>query len=409
MGRVARVVGLLICSLVVVSLSREEALDNLFIGYDKLERPLWNTTSRVNVTVSLSMISLSDIDAKANTYALAVYLRQAWTDPRLDADEQLFDGVDSLTSVRIDCGRIWTSDIFAQNAVKVRRLAATTCKLYRDGSILFSQKLMWTLKTTFDLHEFPFDEQRLIVEMLSFSYGEDELCLSPENGSLWNPSPSLNSPLFLLQNYGGHQDSVVLRPRDAPYSRVIGFMVVERRYVNWIVRVVVPLALLVTFAQFLYFVDMRAAPARVAGALTTVLTCATFNLIAVQDVPKLNYSTVLDIFVLSAFAFALVCAFEYALVQYLMHRFSYALALRVEIWFRLTMAPAWALTCFAILVPGLWPVIVFPCIIASYAIVTAFFTHLRAKVWIRKETRRGKMSSAVAPSLDVWSQSQVKL
>ena len=365
-------------------------LDALLKDYDASERPLWNV-SAVQVNVSLTFVSLFNIDSRASSFELSLYLRSNWFDPRLVVPD--LENDNGIDSIQLSCDRVWHPDLFLHNAIDVDPLLEPACKLYANGEMLFAKKMATKLRSNFKLQEFPFDTQLLTIDLMSFRYSEEQLLLALENSSLWSPEPQMDSSVFVLESGTTHIDSFLLRPNDDAFSRIRATLIIERRYANYILKFILPLSLLIMLSQLLYYIDLRSPPARVAGSVTLLLTTSTFNLLVSNDVPKLNYPTVLDIFVMVAFIFALLTCLEYIGVQFLLNKYSYSVARRLDYYFRIAMLPNWICTVFAIFIPGLWPSIVFPLLILIWSILCGFITHNRSKKW---DARR-KIDAAATP------------
>lgn len=78
---------------------------------------------------------------------------------------------------------------------------------------------------------------------------------------------------------------------------------------------ILPMFLLVLLSTLSYAVDPAAPPARVAFSVALILSIVTFNLVVSQDLPKINYATLLDWYVWYCFLFVVVSLGEYAAVN----------------------------------------------------------------------------------------------
>ncbi len=73
--------------------------------------------------------------------------------------------------------------------------------------------------------------------------------------------------------------------------------------------------IIVTLSTLTYWIDPGSPPARVGGTVTLVLSIVTFNLVVSQDLPKINYSTLLDWYVWKCFLFVVFAVGEFAVVN----------------------------------------------------------------------------------------------
>ena len=83
-----------------------------------------------------------------------------------------------------------------------------------------------------------------------------------------------------------------------------------RKSENYIVKLIMPMFIIVTLSTLTYWIDPGSPPARVGGTVTLVLSIVTFNLVVSQDLPKINYSTLLDWYVWKCFLFVVFAVGE---------------------------------------------------------------------------------------------------
>jgi hypothetical protein len=68
-----------------------------------------------------------------------------------------------------------------------------------------------------------------------------------------------------------------------------------------------------------FWIDVSSAPARITSSLTLVLSIVTFNLTVSNDLPKVNYNTLLDWYVWNCFLFTIFAVAEFGLVHHCMY------------------------------------------------------------------------------------------
>jgi hypothetical protein len=99
------------------------------------------------------------------------------------------------------------------------------------------------------------------------------------------------------------------------YYHVTAQLHVTRKFQNYIVKLIMPMFIIVTLSTLTYWIDPGSPPARVGGTVTLVLSIVTFNLVVSQDLPKINYSTLLDWYVWKCFLFVVFAVGEFAVVN----------------------------------------------------------------------------------------------
>ena len=156
------------------------------------------------------------------------------------------------------------------------------------------------------------------MKRLSFSYNEFELMLRSAQPSCFQPDPALNyenSLWDLAGSYCAPDGFFGFRTGQPAYAQVVGNLLVTRKSGNYIVKMILPMFVVVTLSTLTYWVDPKSPPARVGGSVTLVLSIVTFNGVVSGDLPKINYSTLLDWYVWKCFLFVVFAVAEYAFVN----------------------------------------------------------------------------------------------
>ncbi len=142
--------------------------------YQRSDPPRLNQTTVVKLGIYITMIH--DINEKTREFSISFYLRQIWSDPRLQfghfqsAPSKIYLGQDSWD-------KLWIPDIFFPNlkngeyvdiTVSNRRMTlSSTGEIYYIAAI----KAIFTCPMKF--HNYPFDTQLCPIRLHSFSYLAD--------------------------------------------------------------------------------------------------------------------------------------------------------------------------------------------------------------------------------------------
>ncbi|KAK1898864.1 Neuronal acetylcholine receptor subunit alpha-4 [Dissostichus eleginoides] len=120
----------------------ERLLHDLFASYNKLSRPVENTTDTVLVHFGLSIAQLIDVDEKNQMMTTNVWVKQEWDDYKLRWNPEEYENV---TSIRIPSEIIWRPDIvlynnadgdFAQNCKKLIEMMHRPTTISATGNSL---------------------------------------------------------------------------------------------------------------------------------------------------------------------------------------------------------------------------------------------------------------------------------
>ena len=273
--------------------------NRIFSSYDVDTRPYFNTSSPVGITTQFRINLLYAVSSRDEQFNIDLFVTEQWIDPRLAFDPTLWDAT-QLGALRVPNAKPWKPDTFFYNA-----LSCTTSDqlltLTAVGQLTWTRHLTCTIHDSFELTNFPFDSQTLPLRRLSFAYNMNELLLQYAS-PCYNPDPAVNFENSLW-DVGRTADCssgyLSFRSNQAPYSEVTANLYVVRKYTNYVVKLILPMFIIVLLSTLTYWIDPMSAPARVGGTVTLVLSIVTFNLTVSNDLPKINYNTLLDWFVWS--------------------------------------------------------------------------------------------------------------
>ena len=288
----------------------------LTANYDASLRPGFNTTQATVVDVQFRVNLLYAVDSKNEQYSLDFFVREIWRDERLQFDAAFWP--ESLGALRVPASKvIWKPDTFFLNAVSCTS-SDNLLTLDPSGRLNWSRHQTCVFKADFDLIDFPFDSQVFSIKRVSYAYTQSELFLRPTvNGPCFLPDPTIDfeNSVWDLESAECTAGTFVFRVGQEDYYQVSGNLYVKRKFQNYVVKVILPMFIIVSLSTITYFIDASSTPARVGGTVTLVLSIVTFNLVVSQDLPKINYSTLLDWYVWKCFLFVVFAVGEVRTTQ----------------------------------------------------------------------------------------------
>uniref|UniRef100_A0A3B5BIM3 Glycine receptor alpha 3 n=1 Tax=Stegastes partitus TaxID=144197 RepID=A0A3B5BIM3_9TELE len=266
-------------------MSPSDFLDKLMgrtSGYDARIRPNFKGPP-VNVSCNIFINSFGSIAETTMDYRVNIFLRQQWNDPRLAYAEYPDDSLD-LDPSMLDS--IWKPDLFFANEKGAHFHEVTTdnklLRIFKNGNVLYSIRLTLTLSCPMDLKNFPMDVQTCIMQLESFGY-------------------TMNDLIFEWQENGPVQ--------------VVRFHL-ERQMGYYLIQMYIPSLLIVILSWVSFWINMDAAPARVALGITTVLTMTTQSSGSRTSLPKVSYVKAIDIWMAVCLLFVFSALLEYAAVNF---------------------------------------------------------------------------------------------
>nr|XP_045619511.1 gamma-aminobutyric acid receptor alpha-like isoform X1 [Procambarus clarkii] len=287
-------------------------LDNLLEGYDQKLRPSFGgepTTVEIDIEVR-SMSQISEMDM---TYSMDCYFRQSWVDERLafsDLEEAFTLSVSVLD-------KLWKPDTFIYNGMRSYVHLITTpnkfIRLYQNGRILYSSRLTINANCPMNLHDFPMDTQRCPLRLGSFAYTTSDVIYRWNRARQVVIAPDLMLSQFdLIATPSGFENTT----RTAgEFSTLLASFHLQRHMGNFMITVYGPCVLLVVLSWVSFWLNREATSDRISLGITTVLTMTFLGLEARTDLPKVPYSTALDLFVWLSYGFIFATIIEFAFVH----------------------------------------------------------------------------------------------
>uniref|UniRef100_A0A8D0D4C0 Glycine receptor, alpha 3 n=1 Tax=Sander lucioperca TaxID=283035 RepID=A0A8D0D4C0_SANLU len=313
-----------------VPMSPSDFLDKLMgrtSGYDARIRPnfkgiyLVMASSHkkgppVNVSCNIFINSFGSIAETTMDYRVNIFLRQQWNDPRLAYAEYPDDSLD-LDPSMLDS--IWKPDLFFANEKGAHFHEVTTdnklLRIFKNGNVLYSIRLTLTLSCPMDLKNFPMDVQTCIMQLESFGYTMNDLIFEwQENGPV-QVAEGLTLPQFILKDESDLR-YCTKHYNTGKFTCIEVRFHLERQMGYYLIQMYIPSLLIVILSWVSFWINMDAAPARVALGITTVLTMTTQSSGSRTSLPKVSYVKAIDIWMAVCLLFVFSALLEYAAVNF---------------------------------------------------------------------------------------------
>ncbi|XP_074484826.1 glycine receptor subunit alpha-3 isoform X2 [Sebastes fasciatus] len=301
-----------------VPMSPSDFLDKLMgrtSGYDARIRPNFKGPP-VNVSCNIFINSFGSIAETTMDYRVNIFLRQQWNDPRLAFTEYPDDSLD-LDPSMLDS--IWKPDLFFANEKGAHFHEVTTdnklLRIFKNGNVLYSIRLTLTLSCPMDLKNFPMDVQTCIMQLESFGYTMNDLIFEWQENAPVQVAEGLTLPQFLLKDESDLR-YCTKHYNTGKFTCIEVRFHLERQMGYYLIQMYIPSLLIVILSWVSFWINMDAAPARVALGITTVLTMTTQSSGSRTSLPKVSYVKAIDIWMAVCLLFVFSALLEYAAVNF---------------------------------------------------------------------------------------------
>uniref|UniRef100_A0A8C6KBV6 Glycine receptor, alpha 3 n=1 Tax=Nothobranchius furzeri TaxID=105023 RepID=A0A8C6KBV6_NOTFU len=229
-----------------------------------------------------------------------------YPDDSLDLDPSMLDS-------------IWKPDLFFANEKGAHFHEVTTdnklLRIFKNGNVLYSIRLTLTLSCPMDLKNFPMDVQTCIMQLESFGYTMNDLIFEwQENGPV-QVAEGLTLPQFILKDESDLR-YCTKHYNTGKFTCIEVRFHLERQMGYYLIQMYIPSLLIVILSWVSFWINMDAAPARVALGITTVLTMTTQSSGSRTSLPKVSYVKAIDIWMAVCLLFVFSALLEYAAVNF---------------------------------------------------------------------------------------------
>ncbi|GFS04968.1 glycine receptor subunit alpha-3 [Elysia marginata] len=299
----------------IVLLHREAAIQKVISHNDPKIPPDFEKDYPTVIKVQVFLVSFASISETTMDYAVSIYLRQSWLDPRATYDP--LPGVDLLEMDARLMNEIWVPDMYFVNEKKAYFHEITVpnklMQVYPNGTIMYSARLTMTLSCDMFLQKFPFDSQECFMNMESYSYSVKNVIF------IWHEEPLLLKKDLKLPQFKfikmEHINCTKAYEGTGTYTCLQAKFYLERTYGYYVAQVFLPCILIVVLSWVSFWLDIDAVPARISLGLLTVLTMTTMSANARAHLPRVSYIKAIDVWMAMCLFFVFAALIEFAYVN----------------------------------------------------------------------------------------------
>ncbi|ELU01184.1 hypothetical protein CAPTEDRAFT_216654 [Capitella teleta] len=299
----------------------DQLLDSLLEGYNKHLRPGMGGPP-LEIRTNILIRSMGPISEEEMMFSMDCYFRQEWQDPRL-----AFVPMGDLDIIRPSIKMlddIWKPDTFFLNGqdsyLHTITYSNKLFRIYNKGDILYSQRLTIKSSCPMKLQKYPLDSQSCPLFLGSYGYTRQDIVYKWQDMQDGKKPVQIHEGISMAQfrltgfEYG---NKTLDENHGLGARRVLSVdFELQREIGYYLLQIYLPCYLIVVISWVSFFINREATPARVTLGITTLLTTSTIALTGREGIPKVTYSTALDIYLLMCFWFVFAALVEYAGVNY---------------------------------------------------------------------------------------------
>ncbi|CAG2160809.1 unnamed protein product [Oppiella nova] len=278
------------------------------------------TQGPVVVNTNIYIRSIEYICTKKNEWKVQITFRQKWNDQRLKYDDRV--GKIKYLSLE-DKEDIWIPDTFFSNARESEAQADikpnTLIRIYPNGNVLFSIRLVETLACPMDLKHYPFDTQTCAIQMASYGFTTEDLVFEWKEEDPVQVTRQLALHEFSLDSY--QTNYCTSKTNTGEYSCIKAEFQFSRHSSKYGCQWFLPTAVL-TFIAFVSFWLKPDKCSRIRLLVVTLLLLYLHVLyINAKSSSTVSYHTAKDCWTSTCLLFVLAAFLEYGIVR-LVHKYT---------------------------------------------------------------------------------------
>ena len=245
------------------------------------------------VTIDIYMVDIDEIDDANQRFRVDMFVRMAWQDPRLALGELERPG--QVRTIPLD--EIWTPRGLIVNDRGLSFQLPRIADVDGLGNVTYRQRFSGPLAANLDFEEYPFDVQRLPIQIVSYKYSPDEVRITSNSGIV-GAATSFSAEGWRLRILDAVTSEVAIPSLGMVRPRLTFFIEAERDPKYCMLTMVLPMALIVFMAWTAFWLQPSIVNPRLG-----ISTAAIFSLIALGvsirlGLPQISYLTRADFFVI---------------------------------------------------------------------------------------------------------------
>ncbi|XP_061128980.1 neuronal acetylcholine receptor subunit alpha-2-like isoform X2 [Syngnathus typhle] len=263
--------------------AEEKLLQDLFVRYNKLSRPVENSSDTVLVHFGLSIAQLIDVDEKNQMMTTNVWLKQEWNDYKLRWNPEEYENV---TSIRIPSEIIWRPDIVLYNNADgdfaVTHL--TKAHLFHDGRIKWMPPAIYKSSCSIDVTFFPFDQQSCKMKFGSWTYDRAKIDLISIASDV-DQMDYWESGEWVIMNAVGKYNTKKYECCTEIYADITYYFIIRRLPLFYTINLIIPCLLISCLTVLVFYLPSQCGE-KITLCISVLLSLTVFLLLITEIIPS---------------------------------------------------------------------------------------------------------------------------
>ncbi|XP_059486825.1 acetylcholine receptor subunit alpha-like isoform X3 [Neocloeon triangulifer] len=265
--------------------------DDLLSNYNKLVRPVVNTSDVLRVCIKLKLSQLIDVNLKNQIMTTNLWVEQSWYDYKLQWDPREYGGVQML---HVPSDHIWRPDIVLYNNAdgNFEVTLATKATLNHTGRVEWKPPAIYKSSCEIDVEYFPFDEQTCVLKFGSWTYDGFKVDLRHMDEKIGSNMVEVGvdlSEFYMSVEWDILEVPAVRNEKfytccDEPYLDITFNITMRRKTLFYTVNIIIP-CMGISFLTVLTFYLPSDSGEKVTLSISILISLHVFFLLVVEIIP----------------------------------------------------------------------------------------------------------------------------
>jgi hypothetical protein len=242
------------------------------------------------VDAGVVFLDVNSVSGAKQSFDANIIFVLTWMDPRLAHD---------LEGKSMPLNAVWHPNLRLVNRLDAKNTFPEVVSITPDGRVTYRQRMLGSFSQLMDLRDFPFDSQSFTIRAFTAGYSPDdvEIVIDPRSQML----ETMSVPDWDIQSWNVEATAYKPLPTDPlELASIVFSFEGERRKAYFIYKVILPLILIVSMSWIVFWIDPKDFGPQISVAVTTMLTLIAYRFAMGGSLPKVDYMTRLDFFILGA-------------------------------------------------------------------------------------------------------------
>ncbi|XP_059486824.1 acetylcholine receptor subunit alpha-like isoform X2 [Neocloeon triangulifer] len=265
--------------------------DDLLSNYNKLVRPVVNTSDVLRVCIKLKLSQLIDVNLKNQIMTTNLWVEQSWYDYKLQWDPREYGGVQML---HVPSDHIWRPDIVLYNNAdgNYEVTLMTKATVYYNGKVVWQPPAVYKSSCAIDVEYFPYDIQTCVLKLGSWTYDGFKVDLRHMDEKIGSNMVEVGvdlSEFYMSVEWDILEVPAVRNEKfytccDEPYLDITFNITMRRKTLFYTVNIIIP-CMGISFLTVLTFYLPSDSGEKVTLSISILISLHVFFLLVVEIIP----------------------------------------------------------------------------------------------------------------------------